>query len=432
MIPIHMGPYLLKRRLRHVRSVKINNLFVGQKNSEELIWFPSYFIVIENERGQTLYVSELQHGSLYNVQFHELPPQDSPLTHFTLRLVAEIPQWLLASSDERLWFDFRTYNVNLNQVKHVSADDIIESYNAPILELVDGDYVLPNVSTLAAPKALIRTHKRAVSSMKIKKSFTFNSVLKLNKILEYTSQVKEESEQISDRVERQIQDEHKKRQWLVKHLRDYNHQLQSRIQKKKLDLQKLGNFVEQFGESEENDSKPHLLNEYYGNTYPNLIQSRSRLESLRAKKLAQLIGIFQTTDLFHVRSGFVTFNGTLLDSTSSLYDRLTLDLLNKRKLLELATSGSVATKNLTSTCLGYYALFVTLIATSICSIPLPHELMYCGSTSMVNGTLPLYLDNLKDTDLLSQAIDCFNGNIMQVIQFLKHRRTQRVGNQNNL
>ncbi|KAH9200099.1 hypothetical protein LQ764DRAFT_227463 [Zygosaccharomyces rouxii] len=376
-----MGQYLLKRRLRHVRSVKISNLCVGQRNSQQLMWFPSYFIVIENGKGQTLYVSEVQQGSLYSVQFNELPPQDSPLTHFTLRLVAELPERLSPSPDEKLWFDFRTYKVDLNQVKHVSADDIIESYNAPVLELVDGDYVLPNVSMLTVPKESIRTHKRANSSIKIKKSFTFNYALKLNKILEYTSQVMEESQQISERVERQIQDEHKRHQWFVTHLRDYNHQLKVRIQKKQLDLRRLRDSVEHFAESEEKDSQPHSLNDYYGNTYPNLIQSRNRLESMRAKKLAQLIGIFQTTDLFHVRAGFVTFNRTLLDSSSSLYDRLTLDLLNKTKLLELATDGSEASKKLTSTCLGYYTLFVTLIATSICSIPLPHELMYCGSTS---------------------------------------------------
>ncbi|GCE97320.1 hypothetical protein ZYGM_004875 [Zygosaccharomyces mellis] len=352
-----MGTYLLKRRLRHVRSLKIRNLFVGQKNSQELIWFPSYFIVIENDRGQTLYVSELQHGSLYSVQFNELPLQNSPLTHFTLRLVAEFPRWLSSLSDERLWFDFRTYKVDLNQVKHINPDDIMETSNTLILELVDGEYVLPNISTLAAPNASINPHKRSTSSIKIKRSFTFNSILKLNKILEYTSQVKEESRQISDKVERQIEDKHKTHQWLITHLKDYNHQLQLRVQKKQSDLQKVSSFVERFSESEENDSKPHPLNDYYGNTYPNLIQSRNVLENLRAKKLAQLIEAFQATDLFRARSGFVTLDRVLPNSSSSLYDRLTLDLLNKEELLKIAITGSEVTKRKTSTCLGYYTLF---------------------------------------------------------------------------
>lgn len=419
-----MGTYLLKRRLRHVRSLKIRNLFVGQKNSQELIWFPSYFIVIENDRGQTLYVSELQHGSLYSVQFNELPLQNSPLTHFTLRLVAEFPRWLSSLSDERLWFDFRTYKVDLNQVKHINPDDIMETSNTLILELVDGEYVLPNISTLAAPNASINPHKRSTSSIKIKRSFTFNSILKLNKILEYTSQVKEESRQISDKVERQIEDKHKTHQWLITHLKDYNHQLQLRVQKKQSDLQKVSSFVERFSESEENDSKPHPLNDYYGNTYPNLIQSRNVLENLRAKKLAQLIEAFQATDLFRARSGFVTLDRVLPNSSSSLYDRLTLDLLNKEELLKIAITGSEVTKRKTSTCLGYYTLFVILLATSVCSIPLPHELSYCGSTSTINNTIPLYMDNFKDMNPLGQAIDCFNGNIIQVIQFLKHRQTQ--------
>lgn len=420
-----MEPYLLKRRLRHVRSVKISNLCAGHKNSQESIWFPSYFMVIENGRGQTIYVSEVQRGSFYSVQFNELPAQDSPLTHFTLKLVAEVPKWLLPSSDEKLWFNFRTYHVDLNQAKRINSDDIVESYNVLVLELVDGNYVSPSVSVLAAPKESIGKHKRAASAMKNKNSFTFNYILKLNKILEYTSQVMEESQQTSERVETQVQDEHRKHQWLITHLRKYNRELQSRIQKKRLDLQRLRNYIDDAAELEEKDFQPYLLNDYYGNTYPHLIQNRSRLESLRTKKLAQLIGIFRTTDLFDVRAGFVTFDGPLQDpSSSSLYNRFSLEFLNKTKLLELATSGSDANKKMTSSCLGYYAIFVTLVATSICNIPLPHSLMYCGSTTTINGTAPLYLDNIKDTDLLSRAIDCFNGNIVQIIQFLKHRQTQ--------
>lgn len=428
-----MGQYLLKRRLRHVRSIKISNLFVGKTCSQELIWFPSYFIVIENGKGQILYISELQYGSLYSVQFNELPSQDSPLTHFKLRLVAELPQRLLPSSDERIWFDFKVYQIDLNKVKQIGADDTVVSYNAPLMELVDGDYVLPNVSTLTASKSSIRTHKRASSSIKSKISFNFNSVLKMNKILEYTSQVKEESQQISDKVESQIQDEYKKHQWHVTHLKDYNHQLQLRIQRKKSDLKKLRDSIKNFSEAKEKDSiKTYSLNDYYGNTYPSLIQNRNRLEILREKKLAQLIEIFRITNLFHVRSGLATFNGTLLDSSSSLYDRLRVNLLNKEKLLEIATTGSEMTKKLTSSCLGYYTLFMTLIATRICNIPLPHGLMYCGSTSMVNDCTPLYLDNLKDINLLGQAIDNFNVDIIQIIQFLKHRQTLSVDNQNSL
>lgn len=425
-----MGPYLLKRRLRHVRSVKINNLFVAQKNTEDQLWLPSYFIVLENSRGETLYVSEVQHGSLYNVQFNELPLQHSSLTYFILKLFAEVPK-VLSPYKDSVWCLFRCYHVDLNKMQYLKPDDVVVSYNAPLLELVDGNYILTEAPVMSSPSSPTKGHKRGVSSVKIKHSFTFNNVLKLNKILEYTSQVMEESRQISENLEKLMQNEHKKHKWLINSLKSYNQQMQARIQRKRLDLKRLHSLLKCTNAELDLtlDMHANSLNDYYGNTYPNLIQKRDKLETLRTKKLIQLIGIFQTTALFHVRTGFVTFDQSL--QNASVYDRLSLELLNKDDLVELAISGSKAKKNLTSTCLGYYMMFATLIATRICSIPLPHALLYCGSTSVINGTAPLYLDNNTDTAMLSQAIDCFNIDILQIIQYLRHRQAQLIGNQNN-
>ncbi|CDF87847.1 BN860_15808g1_1 [Zygosaccharomyces bailii CLIB 213] len=425
-----MGPYLLKRRLRHVRSVKINNLCVTQKNSDDLFRFPSYFIVLENSRGETLYVSEVQNGSLYSVQFNELPLQHSPLTLFILKLFAEVPG-KLSPYEDKVWCLFKNYKIDLNRMQYLKQDDIVGSYNAPLLELIDGNYVLPEVPIFSSSSSKTKEHKRKVSSLKNKPSFSFNYVLKLNKILEYTSQVMEESRQLSSKLELQIQNEHKKHIWVIDNLKHYNQQMKARIQKKRLELKKLDSMVALANTDLELPSEPHTnpLNDYYGNTYPSMVDSRNKLEALRTKKLAQLVSIFQMTELFHVRTGFATFDQS--HQNASLYDKLSLQYLNKEELLKLATSGTKDVKKLTSTCLGYYTMFVTLIATQICSIPLPHVLWYCGSTSVINGTVPLYLDNNRDTTMLSQAIDYFNRDVVQIIQYLKHRRAQVVDNQNN-
>lgn len=384
-------------------------------------------MVLETIKGQVLYVSEVQDGSLHNLKFNELPRQDSPITHIVLKIIVQIPKKALLPSkeDDHIWCALKTYRIDLNKLQCINPDDIIDCYNSPMLEMSDGFYALPDVPvTCVATNNSIETHhKRNASNYRMKQSFVFNSVLKLNKILDYISQVSEESLGTSKKLETLMQSSSTENKWFIESIRNSSQQLQSTIQKKKLEIKRLNEqlILPRIATDTSLVSFDLSMNDYYGTTYPDLIQTRNRLEVIRTKKLNQLIGIFQATQLFDKELEFVEID---YSKSGSLYNKIILKVLDKDRVMAMAAE-SESRRDLINTCLGYYLILAALIATKIYKIPLPYNLTYYGSTSIIENIHPLYLDdhpNKKHSEKFSKAIDYFDKDIVQIIQRLAHHR----------
>lgn len=428
-----MPPYLLKHRLRHIRSITLSNVTLGEGNISKLrLQFLSCFVTLETYKGKPLYVSEIQQASLRTIQFNELPPQDSPLTHVVFKIIVRAPQKLIplssssvspVSDDKELWFVFRKYSVELNKLKRINPDDVIDCYNVPIFEMLDGFYVLPDVPIVSI-SCEPENHGRTLSACKVKPSFSFNSVLKLTKIHEYLWQVRDEASYTSHRLDNLMQCAHEENGRVIESIKRSNDQLESDIEKKKAEITRLNDLLRLPKQARQTSlvSQNPSINDYYGNTYPDLIQIKNRLEILRSKKLLQIVSIFQQTSLFDEKIGFVGLN----DETSlAIQSRIKLNLLRKEILLDFA-SRSDSDRRLINSSLGYYSLLIFLTAKEIFKIPLPFSLQYYGSTSIVENDFPLYLEESSGTKIeedFSKAVSYFNRNIIQVIQHLESHPT---------
>ena len=216
----------------------------------------------------------------------------------------------------------------------------------------------------------------------------------------------------------------RKPSWHTTQLQIYKDQLNESLSTKRIKIKRLKRSIEEesddiikpLTEGTDNRSKDE-----YGSTFSNLIQIRTQLERIKIKKLFQLLCIFQNTQLFSSDDEMVTLDKTKLTPTS-IYEGITLSVIKKSTLqkLELGTEDDYTFFNAR---LGYYLLFIYVIANKIYKISLPHSLHYCGSTSIINYERPLHLVNSKNRKILKEtedAIDYFNKDILQTIQYLEH------------
>ncbi|QLG73667.1 hypothetical protein HG535_0F01780 [Zygotorulaspora mrakii] len=425
-----MPPYLLKRRLRHIRSIKLSNIAISEANSiTEHFQLLSCFITLESHKGQLLYVSELQEASMNMIQFNELPKQDNPITSFLLKILISAPDNPNSSpldvpaDNEKMWIFFRKYNVDLNKLRRMEQDEMVENCNYPIFEIVDGLYVLPDALTVSmAPASGL--HRRTPSNYKVKQSFSFNSVLKLTMITEYMRQIKDETEFTSHRLDKLMRSVHKETDRIIKVIKNSNEELKKNIERKKESKKNINESFRSPKHARQSSlvSQHPSLNDYYGNTYSDFIQVKNRLELIRSKKVNQLISVFQGTVLFDPEVGFLE----LRDSpSSSVYDKIKLKLLDEECILSLASKSEVE-RYATNASLGYYLLFILLMANEVFEVPLPYSLHFYGSTSIVETNHPLYLENsiaLKNLENFSKAVSYFNRDIVQIIQNLELRQT---------
>lgn len=430
-----MKPYLLSRRQRHVRAICFHNigLFKTNGNTKSIMdhgdGFVPCFFILESIRGELLYISEVQSDSLQKLHFQELPKLNGASTMIILKLVGKVPKEVLRSvvsnkdtTIEDKWCILCTYTIDLNKLQPITEDAaLITSVNTPVLELVDGSYTLPteNVTVVKEPTSL---HKRNISEIKIKYSLAYSSLLKLNKLLEYSSQVHEEMNELSSRIEDSFPLHKNQHQWYIKTVQKSITSLQTKTNKKNKEVSQL----------EDNDTIHHSkteislvsqdesINDDYGSIYSRFVQIKDRLDQLRIKKLYQLIGIFRSTNLFDIGKGYIRFERS--SSLENIIEGLKLKTLHIESLFKEAEESSKQRERMNSQ-LGYYLLFLHLTATQIFKLPLPYKLMYYGSTSVIEGQYPLYFTDsmiTKHQTKLLKAIHYFNADILQIKQFLEN------------
>ncbi|CAI4046914.1 Vps38p SKDI_12G3870 [Saccharomyces kudriavzevii IFO 1802] len=430
-----MKPFLSSRRQRHVRAICFHNvsLFKANGNSkfmkEHADGFVPCFFILKSIRGELLYVSEVQSDSLQKLSFQEIPKLNGTSAMIILNLVGKVPSEILRSISlntntnvDDKWCVLCTYKIDLNKLQFINEDAVlITGTNTPVLELVDGCYTLPteNVKPIKEPIGL---HKRNISEIKLKYSLAYSSLLKLNKLLEYSSQVHEEINEISTKIEESFPLHKNQHKWYMKTVQKSIETLLTKTKKKSLEMTQLekNGTISHSKTDVSLISQDESINDDYGSIYSRFVQIKDRLDQLRFKKLFQLVGIFASTGLFDTTKGYIHFEGP--SSIDDVAAYLKLKPLDIGILFGQANESTKRREHINSQ-LGYYLLFLYLAATQIFKAPLPYKLMYYGSTSVIEGQYPLYFTDsmiARHQAKLIRAIRYFNANILQFKQFLEN------------
>ncbi|CUS23550.1 LAQU0S10e02982g1_1 [Lachancea quebecensis] len=405
--------YLLRRRLRHLKTISIFNvsLIKEQGNSAiEIKAVPSVFIVIEDLKGRCIYVSETQAGTQLYAQFNELPQLSYAISKVRLRIIGKVPGSLLKDDSEEAWVVLADHVLNFNQLHPVPDKDmslnLFKGVNIPALYFSDGVFTLSGTTQSTGGSG----NRAPFSTMTRAKTFNFNSVLKLNKLLEYSSELHSELCELSNSISSEVPDQ---RECYSKNLIiEAKKKLEDTIRLRKERIKYLQVAVHEKQTPPRNLVEDSKFNEDYGSTFFEYSDTKHHLKTLKARRMQQLFQAMQETKLF-TSSGLV-----IPDSEQSIFHAH----LRKLNAMSLARDSNRISTN---TLLGHYLLFLHILSEKILFVRLPHRLSYYGSTSVINNRLPLYLTSSPTQQHVAdfeRAVDLFNLDIMQVRQFLERHR----------
>ncbi|SCV04430.1 LAME_0H18360g1_1 [Lachancea meyersii CBS 8951] len=404
--------YLLKRRLRHLNAISILRVSLtntGGGDQDMVHTVSSLFLAIEDLKGRCLYVSEAQNGSHGSVQFEEMPSLPYTMTKIRLKVLGQVPQGLLEiSSDSPVWTVLVSYTLDLSRLCPIASNDgnvcpKNDNVNVPVFHFPDGLFGAPGVFENAP--------KNSIELIPHRKSFTFNGALKLNKILEYWTQIHVELEDLSREIDT-IVDENPKplRKQVLLHASE-ELELAIELRREKIKSLKRTNNSDSCYHC--NPSTEQRINEDYGATLSEYTNALHRMQHLEERKIGQLLTAMKKTGLCD-RNGFVVPN----TKDQSAYE---IQLQRVSTSTAMDNTERISKNSL----LGYYLLFVYILAERVFRLPLPHQLSFYGSTSVIDNTLPLYLADSptqKHVSDFKTALERFNLNIMQVNQFLERHR----------
>ncbi|SMN22654.1 similar to Saccharomyces cerevisiae YLR360W VPS38 Part of a Vps34p phosphatidylinositol 3-kinase complex that functions in carboxypeptidase Y (CPY) sorting [Maudiozyma saulgeensis] len=438
--------YLLQRRLRHLRSVTLNNIVLQidkvvnneEQTYREAIRSLDCFFIIENLKGDVSLVSEVQRSPLKSIQFNDVNFCGDSTSKFIIKLVVHIPDELFKEPDaDNQWCIVKEYLVDLNQLQLIDMkNDNVLTSNVPIFILDDGCYTLKGIDIEKGPYYLSsnESHNQNKIFRSSKKSFTYNTILKLNKLLEYIGQTHEETKKISSKLEKPLSKSHKLNNSNCENIEAYKDQIKKLISKKKAKIKLLKEEMEGHETLIRSNTASSVditdktnVNDQYGSMYSNLFEIRNSLAQWRTKKLSQLISIFKVQNFFDLAKQLNC------DQYISIVNKKDLELGNNRNQQQIVLSiikkdrlqaqinKSLDTQERINTFLGYFLLFIDILSNNIFDIVVPSKLMFYGSTSIINKVYPLYLPHAYSTynqERFYEAIDLFNINIQQLKQYL--------------
>ena len=439
--------YLLQKRLRHLRSVTLANVALqlnkqGNNNElhNEVIRTPDCFYIIENLKKEILLVSEIQGNPLRTIQFNDVNFNGDSTTRFIIKIVVQLPHELIPehNSTNNTWCVIQQHTIDLNQLIQIDTrNDTVVTLNTPIFLLDDGSYTIKDavIEKGILSSTLHPTLLESKLRMNTKKSFTFNTVLKVNKLLEYIGQTQDETKRLSSYLERPLNHAHKSQRINVDKEELLKTQLHKTLLKKKAKIKALKDEIELHSTLIRSNTVSSVdiadktnVNDQYANTYSNLFQTRNSLIHWRNKKLSQLISIFRAQQFFKLAKSLncenyvsiVTITEEGSEDNTAHQQRITLKVIGKDKL-QSQINKSLEIQEKINTFLGYFLLLIDILSKNIFHIELPHKLMFYGSTSVIDKYYPLYLPPAYsgyNQNSFYEAIDLFNINIQQINQYL--------------
>ncbi|CCE61774.1 hypothetical protein TPHA_0B01020 [Tetrapisispora phaffii CBS 4417] len=334
---------LVTRRLRHLRSIKIQNIDIMQHSINNQYRMSllqqkyEYFLTIENLKDEIIYVSEVQHTWLNRLYFNEIPINEYPDYELTLKLMLKFPNTLLDESDSSFneptdnlnanaaetWIEIVNLDVNLNHlIELVNEKNVIESPNLFLFQFTNGTYIFPHQGLKMEPTSIFNDmeHNKSRTTNKSRLSANFNSLLKVNKSNDFISHIYDEINLISEKLHDRT---YNKKSALIGNnnlIQKYINQLTVSIDRKQRHLEAIGLSFESLIKTEHNEEDKNYelkfhadsgqyFNEVeendnsYGNKSYQLIKINNKLDLIRAKKCGQLVDIFKEYHLFDVENG---------------------------------------------------------------------------------------------------------------------------------
>ncbi|SCU97776.1 LADA_0H08218g1_1 [Lachancea dasiensis] len=403
--------YLLKRKLRHLNAISVYNVSIVRDpaTSEDVVrTIPNIFVVIEDMKETCLYASEIQPGSRFCTQFNEMPHLPYTLSKIRLKIIGQVPETLLRQTQDPVWTLLASYVLDFAHLSPVLAADATQSpkhgINVPVLHFADGSFSIQG-EFVQGQSTTNLVGERYV------KSFSFNGALKLNKLMEYCTQLQADLDELSHKIDTAVIELPKPIQkgFLISAQKQLESEVRSRKEKAKL-LEAMC-AAEPFSLPESTEET--RTKEEYGSIYSEYTNILHDLRLFEAQKIGQLLVALYKTGLC-APDGFITPHS----KGESVYN-IQLKKVDSSAILNRADRLS------SNTLLGYYLLFVQVLASRILYLPLPHHLSFYGSTSVIDNKLPLYLNMSSTQQHISdfeRALDCFNLDVMQVSQFLERHR----------
>lgn len=429
-----MTCYIMKRKLRHIQSIGIYNVYtpLNKDTTTNFIKTHAYFFTIETTKGDIIYVSETQQTTLCNVQFNEINFDGCPLDRFILKIFTEYPlaeplRLNLNKKNEK-WNQVSLYSINLNNLNVIDINKLssVKDIIIPILKMSDG-YFLPNQFKLG-----IQDHNNQLAnynSSTIKKSFNYNSLIKLNKLVEYQKQLNQDKLNLSKSIENCLSD-YKFKEFIEERLKIIKGLIETtklRLSKKRAKIKSLNlelskSKIPTSLPFKKQNSNVTIEQDEYGNTYSNLIQLKDKIGKIKSKKIQHLIAIFNNIPF--INNTDINFFQIITNKSPNNMYEYTLKLFNIDFDHILTLSQESREKRIkTNTQLGSYVLLLLLISNKILNIQIPFNMSYYGSTSMINFHYPLFITHVQSTKHLNEfklGINLLNININQINQFLQN------------
>lgn len=428
-----MTYYIMNRKLRHVQSVGIYNVCtpLTKGTTTSFIKASTCFFTIETIRGDIIYVSENQQTTLRAVQFNEINFNGCPLNHFILKIFTECPVeeplTLNPNAKIKKWNQVALYSIGLNNLNTTDINKLssVKDINIPIFKMSDG-YFSPNQFNPRIQNHNNQPTKCNTSNMKL--SFNYNSLIKLNKLVEYQKQLNHDKINLSKDIETNLnectfKESHKER---LKFIKTLIKQIELRLSAKKSRIKNLNLELCKYESQNSlpfNKQNSNVTSEQdeYGNTYSNLIQLKDKIGKIRSKKIQSLITIFNNIPFIDNKD--IKFFQMTIDESSTTKYECTLKLFNINFDHIIRLSQESQEKRIkTNAQLGSYVLLLLIISNRIMNIQIPFSISFHGSTSMIDSQYPLFVTNIQSTKHINEfklGINLLNININQINQFLQ-------------
>lgn len=440
-----MADYIMRRKLRHIHSLELYNVAIPLTKSihgSDIFYIKanSCFFTIETTRGDIIYISENETNVLRSIQFNDMKFEGSPINHFILNIFVEIPKDIMETKGENgQWSKIASYLIDLNHVHRIDPEVISNmEMNVPVFKMKDG-YFIPE--KFLSSNSLAKMHGNTVSnndtilphggtpkynSSTIKPSINFNSLLKLNKLIEYRKQISQDKNAISQKIEQNlvIHNDHS----LVTNKRilaieNYIKEIERVIAEKNMKIESLKKEISKTETTilpiDKSNSSVTADQEEYGNIYSNLIQVQERISRIQRKRIYKLLTIFKAIPF--TNKDIILFESRISELESLLAENLTFANVDGNIVLKSALK-SEENRISINTQLGNYALLLSIISSKILNIRIPYSLSYYGSTSIIDSQYPLYLMDIRSVKHLKRfqkAISLLNININQMNYFLQ-------------
>lgn len=251
-----------------------------------------------------------------------------------------------------------------------------------------------------------------------RKSYSFNALLKLNKLLEYHYELDQEISNLKDEIDvnYQLPEQPYKKTHPVFQIQSAIDQLELDVQKQQNDKAKQEgrndklNFIKISLQEKLKENVDFLLPDDSNDMIKDYKRRKQQLTELKIRKIQKLLNIFESCN---VVSG-------LYPKTSVKKQYPTLAVLQPNDLL-LESQTNDKKRLLLNSKLGYYLLLIQTIAEKILQLPLRYSVQFYGSSSLVEYNYPLYIMSTKgkQNESFKIAVHYINVDIKQVQSYIK-------------